>query len=79
MDVRELKAARVRADKTQQECADVLGITRISYAQKEGGTYGFTLKQAGTLAEFLHISKEDFFKIFFGDDIYTNDNKQVTA
>ena len=79
MNNRELKAARVRAGKTQQQCADVLGITRIMYAQKERGLNGFSLTQAGLLSAFLQISKEDFFKIFLADSVYTNNNKGVTA
>jgi DNA-binding XRE family transcriptional regulator len=76
----ELKAARVRAGKTQQECADVLGITRIMYAQKERGLNGFSLDQAGVLSAFLRIPKQDFFKIFLANNVYTNDNNGgVTA
>ena len=59
----ELKAARVRAGKTQQECADALGITRIMYAQKERGLNGFSLDQAGVLSAFLQIPKQDFFLV----------------
>ena len=79
MSNRELKAARVRAGKTQQECADTIGISRIRYAQKESMPSGFSVKQAEQLACLLQITKDDFFKVFFASDIYTNDNKEVTA
>jgi DNA-binding XRE family transcriptional regulator len=77
--LRDLMAARVRAGKTQKDCAKVLGITSVTYAQKERGFYGFSLDQAGTLAAYLQIPKEDFFKVFLADNVYTNNNTEVTA
>lgn len=77
--LRELMAARVRAGKTQKDCAKVLGITSVTYAQKERGLYSFTLEQAGIIAAYLQIPKEDFFKVFLADNVYINNNQEATA
>lgn len=39
---RKLKGARVEKDLTQEGMAEILGISRIAYRDKENGKYSFT-------------------------------------
>ena len=77
MKQNELKAARVRLGVTQEDCAKVLGITKVAYSQKERGVGNFSLEQAGALRGYLQLKDADFLNIFFADNVYTNDNKAV--
>ena len=56
-----LYEVRKRAKLTQQEVADILGISRNSYGQKERGDVLFNLEEMFTLSELLNTSLDDLF------------------
>ena len=53
--------ARKRAKLSQQEIADILGISRNSYGQKERGNVPFNAEEMFALSELLNISLDDLF------------------
>ena len=53
--------ARKRAKLSQQEVADILGISRNSYGQKERGDVPFNLEEMFALSELLNTSLDDLF------------------
>ena len=53
--------ARKQAKLSQQEVADILGISRNSYGQKERGDVPFNLVEMFALSELLNISLDDLF------------------
>ena len=53
--------ARKQAKLSQQEVADILGISRNSYGQKERGDVLFNLDEAFALSELLNTSLDDLF------------------
>ena len=53
--------ARKRAKLSQQEVADILGISRNSYGQKERGDVLFNLEEMFALSELLNRSLDDLF------------------
>ena len=53
--------ARKRAKLSQQEVADILGISRNSYGQKERDDVSFNLEEMFTLSELLNMSLDDLF------------------
>ena len=53
--------ARKRAKLSQQEVADILGISRNSYGQKERGNVPFNLEEMFALSDLLNISLDDLF------------------
>ena len=53
--------ARKRAKLSQQEVADILGISRNSYGQKERGDVLFNLEEMFALSELLNASLDDLF------------------
>ena len=53
--------ARKRAKLSQQEVADILGISRNSYGQKERDDVSFNLEEMFALSELLNISLDDLF------------------
>ena len=53
--------ARKQAKLSQQEVADVLGISRNSYGQKERGDTPFQLEEMFALSELLNKSLDDLF------------------
>ena len=56
-----LYEARKQAKLSQQEVADILGISRNSYGQKERGDVLFNLDEAFALSELLNTSLDDLF------------------
>ena len=56
-----LYEARKRAKLSQQEVADILGISRNSYGQKERGDVLFNLEEMFALSELLNTSLDDLF------------------
>ena len=56
-----LYEARKRAKLSQQEVADILGISRNSYGQKERGDVLFNLEEMFALSELLNVSLDDLF------------------
>ena len=56
-----LYEARKRAKLSQQEVADILGISRNSYGQKERDDVSFNLEEMFTLSELLNMSLDDLF------------------
>ncbi|PHV72150.1 transcriptional regulator [Sporanaerobium hydrogeniformans] len=59
-----VKAARVKYDKTQAEMAEIIGINVNTYCQKEQGNKEFTLSEAKKVADFLGKSIDN---LFFAD------------
>ena len=53
--------ARKRAKLSQQDVADVLGISRNSYGQKERGDVPFNLEEMFALSDLLNSSLDDLF------------------
>ena len=53
--------ARKQAKLSQQDVADILGISRISYGQKERGDVPFRLEEMFTLSDLLNTSLDDLF------------------
>ena len=53
--------ARKRAKLSQQEVADILGISRNSYGQKERGNVPFNLEEMFNLSGLLNSSLDDLF------------------
>ena len=53
--------ARKQAKLSQQEVADVLGISRNSYGQKERGNVPFNLVEMFALSDLLNTSLDDLF------------------
>ena len=56
-----LYEARKQAKLSQQEVADILGISRNSYGQKERDDVSFNLDEMFTLSELLNMSLDDLF------------------
>ena len=56
-----LYQARKEAKLSQQEVADILGISRNSYGQKERDDVSFNLEEMFALSELLNISLDDLF------------------
>ena len=56
-----LYQARKQAKLSQQEVADILGISRKSYGQKERGDVLFNLEEMFALSELLNVSLDDLF------------------
>ena len=56
-----LYQARKEAKLSQQEVADILGISRNSYGQKERGDVLFNLEEMFALSELLNVSLDDLF------------------
>lgn len=56
-----LYEVRKRAKLTQHEVADILGISRNSYGQKERGDVLFNLEEMFALSELLNTSLDDLF------------------
>lgn len=50
-DFNKIKSVRVGAGITQDQMADILGISRQSYILKENGTKEFKLKEANVFVE----------------------------
>ena len=53
--------ARKQAKLSQQDVADILGISRNSYGQKERGYVPFNLEEMFALSELLDSSLDDLF------------------
>ena len=53
--------ARKRAKLSQQEVADILGISRNSYGKKERGNVPFNLEEMFALSDLLNVSLDDLF------------------
>ena len=56
-----LYEARKQAKLSQQEVADILGISRNSYGQKERGDVSFNLEEMFALSDLLNTSLDDLF------------------
>ena len=56
-----LYQARKQAKLSQQEVADILGISRNSYGQKERGDVLFNLEEMFALSKLLNTSLDDLF------------------
>ena len=56
-----LYEARKQAKLSQQEVADILGISRNSYGQKERDDTSFNLEEMFALSDLLNISLDDLF------------------
>ena len=56
-----LYEARKQSKLSQQEVADILGISRNSYGQKERGDVSFNLEEMFALSDLLNVSLDDLF------------------
>lgn len=65
-----VKRARMKAGKSQQECADLLGFSSSTYRQYEQGKRGLSLPQLEALAYFLDVPLASLW-----DDGYTPPDK----
>jgi len=54
-----LRAARAQRDKTQEDCAKALGLSRQGYQHKECGANQFTVNEAEELCKFLGFAYTD--------------------
>ena len=57
-----LKEYRISKGYTQQEMADILGITQQSYSNKEVGKRGFNTKELLILQKVLGVNIEDIYE-----------------
>ena len=57
-----LKEYRINKGYTQQEMADILGITQQSYSNKEAGKRGFNAKELLILQKVLGVNIEDIYE-----------------
>lgn len=55
-----IRAMRVNANLTQEQVAEKLGITRLSYRNKENGKTEFKLKELLVLCELFDVELNDF-------------------
>lgn len=55
-----IRAMRVNANLTQEQVAEKLGITRLSYRNKENGKTEFKLKELLVLCELFGVELNDF-------------------
>ena len=55
-----IRAMRVNANLTQEQVAEKLGITRLSYRNKENGKTEFKLKELLILCELFDVELNDF-------------------
>lgn len=58
-----LKGLRAKNDLTQNDMAKILGISYVSYNQKEKGNQDFTLKEAKIIAKYFNTSMDYIFAI----------------
>ena len=63
-----LKLARVEKDLTQEELADLVGVTRQTIALIEAGKYNPTLKLCLSISKVLNKSLDELFWIGEKDD-----------
>jgi len=65
MNTRELRAERIRQDKSVEYMASVIGKSNDTYAKKERGVVMFQPQEMCAIANDLHLSPADFNSIFF--------------
>lgn len=69
MNSLELKIARMRANKSQDDLADAIGKSRISYSKKECGKVKFSDEERFALKDALDLTWEECNNIFFDNDL----------
>lgn len=62
-----LKTKIFERRKTYKECADTLGISVVSFSNKINGRNEFKVTEVIRLAEFLSLTTEESYSIFFGN------------
>ncbi len=60
-----VRVFRKRANLTQREAADQLGMRMETYCQKEKGKSAFDVPEAVKMAEMYHMTLEDVGEVFF--------------
>lgn len=65
MNVREVKAARVRAGYSQADLAEKLGIASATYTDKESGRHRFTDEQKVMLTEIFGWTPQQMNDFFY--------------
>lgn len=65
-DLMELKAQRIRSDKTQAEVANYLGIRPVTYTKKENGNIKITMEEFEKICNFLKVKD---ITIFFKNSV----------
>ena len=61
----ELKVARTRANKTQEDMAKILGLSVVAYSKKERGETRFSIEQVAVVAVVLMLDLDAVNVIFF--------------
>lgn len=69
MNTKEFRVALVRAEISQNELADRIGISRQSLSQKTNGKRDFKLSEIRKISEVLDLSSDDVNVIFFGNEV----------
>lgn len=69
MNVKEFRVALVRADLSQNELADRIGMSRQSLSFKTNGKREFKLSEIKKISDVLGLSSEDVDVIFFGKEV----------
>lgn len=77
MKAMELKLARIRAKKSQQEMADAIEKSMDSYSKKERGLVKFTDSERLVVKEKLGLSWEQFNDIFFDNNLPIGNNSEI--
>lgn len=78
MKVNKVKIARISKNLTQEEVAELLGVTLATYNRKELGLVDFKRDEVLRLAGILDLTLQDVNKIFF-DSKLTDRLKDRTA
>jgi len=64
VNTKALKITRAEEDKTQDDLADLLKISRGTYSKKENGLINMTIDEAVMIAEELQMDFNKFNKVF---------------
>lgn len=64
----ELKGKLVAAQKTYDDCAKELKISRASFSDKMNGKSKFYVEEAFILANYISLTEADRVSIFFGEE-----------
>ena len=76
----ELRIARQRRGLMQKDLASVLGLTPVTYSQKERGRRHMSVDEAQKVAETLRLKDDEILGIFFGGGVnakYKDENTGV--
>ena len=69
MDILALKVAMTCKEKSADEVAKAIGISRVWFNKKRFGEHPFTNIEIGALAKVLELSLDDVNRIFFDNEL----------